>query len=153
MPASDVPAWAKAAKKPSYTANEVGAASSTHTHSNYATTTHTHDNRYYTEAEIDSKFNALGLSNFHVFMEDTVASSLWDCFNKKCISARNKGDGVCIIYGGYSGVDYGLFICQVINRNVIGEYLHSTGWYKVWMSDGTTTCSYVKATTGNPITS
>ena len=32
MPASDVPAWAKAATKPTYTANEVGAATKSHTH-------------------------------------------------------------------------------------------------------------------------
>ena len=153
MPASDVYGWAKSATKPKYTASEVGAAASGHTHSNYATTGHTHDDRYYTEAEINAKFNSLGLSGFHVLMEDTVASSWIDCFNKKCISARNKGDGVCIIYGGYSGVDYGLFICQVVNRNVIGLYMHSTGLYKVWMSDGTSSCSYVQVTTGNPITS
>lgn len=33
MPASDVPAWAKAASKPTYTASEVGAAASSHKHS------------------------------------------------------------------------------------------------------------------------
>lgn len=33
MPASDVSAWAKASTKPSYTASEVGAAASSHTHS------------------------------------------------------------------------------------------------------------------------
>ena len=32
MPASDVPAWAKDASKPSYTASEVGAAASSHAH-------------------------------------------------------------------------------------------------------------------------
>lgn len=32
MPASDVPAWAKAAKKPSYTASEVGASPTSHNH-------------------------------------------------------------------------------------------------------------------------
>ena len=37
MPASDVYSWAKAAKKPSYTASEVGAATANHTHSNYLT--------------------------------------------------------------------------------------------------------------------
>ena len=36
MPASDVSAWAKAASKPSYSASEVGAAASTHSHNEFA---------------------------------------------------------------------------------------------------------------------
>ena len=36
LPASDVSAWAKAASKPTYTASEVGAAASDHTHGEYA---------------------------------------------------------------------------------------------------------------------
>lgn len=36
LPASDVYAWAKAATKPTYTASEVGAAASNHSHSEYA---------------------------------------------------------------------------------------------------------------------
>ena len=50
MPASDVPAWAKAAKKPTYTASEVGASPSNHNHDadyqtlgDYADASHTHD--------------------------------------------------------------------------------------------------------------
>ena len=49
MPASDVPAWAKAASKPSYTASEVGASPSNHTHTgvyqpagSYAASSHKH---------------------------------------------------------------------------------------------------------------
>lgn len=38
-----VPAWAKAATKPSYTASEVGAAPDDHTHSEYAPADHYHD--------------------------------------------------------------------------------------------------------------
>lgn len=41
MPASDVPAWAKQPAKPSYTAGEVGAAPTNHTH-DYAAKTHSH---------------------------------------------------------------------------------------------------------------
>lgn len=47
MPASDVYSWAKASTKPTYTASEVGAAPSSHTH----------DDRYYTESEIDTKLS------------------------------------------------------------------------------------------------
>ena len=50
MPASDVPAWAKTANKPSYTASEVGASPSNHNHDadyqplgDYADASHTHD--------------------------------------------------------------------------------------------------------------
>jgi hypothetical protein len=43
-----VPAWAKAATKPTYTASEVGAAASSHNH----------DERYYTESEIDDKLES-----------------------------------------------------------------------------------------------
>ena len=49
MPASDVYSWAKASVKPTYTASEVGA----------SPTGHTHDDRYYTESEIDTKVSAL----------------------------------------------------------------------------------------------
>lgn len=45
--ASDVYSWAKAKTKPSYTASEVGA----------APTSHTHDDRYYIESEVDTKLN------------------------------------------------------------------------------------------------
>ena len=38
LPASDVYSWAKASSKPSYTYSEVGAAASSHTHSNYVPT-------------------------------------------------------------------------------------------------------------------
>ena len=44
---TDIADWAKTATKPTYTADEVGAAS----------VTHTHDDRYYTESEIDTKLN------------------------------------------------------------------------------------------------
>ncbi|WP_242517189.1 gp53-like domain-containing protein [Bacteroides thetaiotaomicron] len=50
MPASDVPAWAKAANKPTYTASEVGASPTNHNHDadyqplgDYAEASHTHD--------------------------------------------------------------------------------------------------------------
>ncbi|MCL2718098.1 MAG: hypothetical protein FWE14_04885 [Lachnospiraceae bacterium] len=46
LPSSDVPAWAKAANKPTYTAAEVGAATSNHTHTaenvGAAASNHTH---------------------------------------------------------------------------------------------------------------
>lgn len=44
-----VPAWAKEATKPSYTAAEVGASEAGHTH----------DDRYYTESEMDARFSGL----------------------------------------------------------------------------------------------
>ncbi len=47
LPASDVYDWAKQPNKPVYTAGEVGAAPSGHTH----------DDRYYTEAEINGKLS------------------------------------------------------------------------------------------------
>lgn len=55
-----VPAWAKAATKPIYTASEVGAAAASHTHTKSQITdfAHTHDDRYYTESEIESRFGA-----------------------------------------------------------------------------------------------
>lgn len=91
MPASDVPAWAKASTKPTYTKAEVGlgnvdntadkdksvkyatSAGSAGTASSvdwsgvknppttYAPSAHTHDDRYYTESEINSKLD--GKSN------------------------------------------------------------------------------------------
>ncbi|MEG1433782.1 pyocin knob domain-containing protein [Eubacterium sp.] len=50
MPASDVPAWAKATAKPSYTWSEIGSKPTT-----FAPSAHTHDDRYYTDAEVDAK--------------------------------------------------------------------------------------------------
>ena len=49
MPASDVYDWAKQPNKPAYTAGEVGAAPSGHTH----------DDRYYTEAEVNNLLSAI----------------------------------------------------------------------------------------------
>lgn len=99
--------------------------------------------------------NALAgaVSNLQVYFDDTVASSLIDLFNKKALSARSKlsSNGVFANYGGWSGHDFGLFIGQVVNRNVLGLYIVSDGLYKVWLSDGTSSCSYVKITTGNVV--
>lgn len=99
--------------------------------------------------------NALAgaVSNLQVYFDDTVASSLIDLFNKKALSARSKlsSNGVFANYGGWSGHDFGLFIGQVVNRNVLGLYIVSDGLYKVWLSDGTSSCSYVKVTTGNVV--
>lgn len=112
------------------------------------------------DAKSNSAINAVNaiagaVSNLQVYFDDTTASSLIDLFNKKALSARSKlsSNGVFADYGGWSGHDFGLFIGQVVNRNVLGLYIVSDGLYKVWMSDGTSSCSYVKATTGNPITS
>lgn len=100
--------------------------------------------------------NALAgaVSNLQIYFEDTVASSLLDCFNQKCLSARirftgNKGVFCC--YGGWRGKDYGLFIGQVVNNNVIGLYIQSSAAYKVWLSDGTDSCSYVEISHGGII--
>ena len=49
LPASDVYPWAKQPSKPVYTAGEVGAAPSGHTH----------DGRYYTEAEVNSLLSSI----------------------------------------------------------------------------------------------
>ena len=49
LPASDVYPWAKQPDKPAYTAGEVGAAPSGHTH----------DGRYYTEAEVNSLLSSI----------------------------------------------------------------------------------------------
>lgn len=99
--------------------------------------------------------NALAgaVSNLQVYFDDTVASSLIDLFNKKALSARSKlsSNGVFANYGGWSGHDFGLFIGQVVNRNVLGLYIVSDGLYKVWLSDGTSSCSYVKITTGSVV--
>lgn len=79
MPASDVPAWAKAASKPSYTASEVGASPSNHTHTgvyqpvgSYAASSHKHEatditpdstHRFVTDAE-----KALGMVKLQVII-------------------------------------------------------------------------------------
>ena len=77
MPASDVYSWAKQPSKPSYTASEVGAAPSSHTHDDRyyteseintklngkANSSHTHDDRYYTESEMNTKLNAKAASD------------------------------------------------------------------------------------------
>lgn len=90
MPASDVPAWAKAATKPSYSKAEVGLGNVDNTAdsaksvkyattagsanavawgnisgkpSTYAPSSHTHDDRYYTESEMNTKLNAKAASD------------------------------------------------------------------------------------------
>lgn len=54
MPASDVSAWAKASSKPSYVWDEIGSKPSS-----FPPSSHTHDDRYYTESEINTKFQNL----------------------------------------------------------------------------------------------
>ena len=73
MPASDVPAWAKAASKPSYTASEVGASPSNHTHTgvyqpagSYAASSHKHEA---TDITPDST---------HRFVTDAEKKALWN---------------------------------------------------------------------------
>lgn len=48
-----------AAKTVNITPASIGAATSGHTHSTYAASSHTHDDRYYTESEVDAKFDAI----------------------------------------------------------------------------------------------
>lgn len=57
LPASDVPAWAKASTKPSYVWSEIGSKPST-----FPPSSHTHDDRYYTEGEVNTKFQNLNPS-------------------------------------------------------------------------------------------
>ena len=82
MPASDVPAWAKAAKKPTYTASEVGASPTNHNHDadyqplgDYADASHTHDasditpdstHRFVTDSE-KSTWNSKAAGNHNHF--------------------------------------------------------------------------------------
>lgn len=104
---------------------------------------------------IANAVNALAgaVSNLQAYFDDTTASSLIDLFNKKALLARSKfkEGGVFANFGGWAGHDFGLFIGQVVNRNVLGLYIVSDGLYKVWLSDGTSSCSYVKVTTGNVV--
>ena len=44
-------------RTPAQILSDIGAAASSHSHSNYASSSHTHDDRYYTESEVDSKLN------------------------------------------------------------------------------------------------
>ena len=79
-----IPAWAKAANKPTYTASEVGAAASSHSH----------DDKYYTESEIDSKVSTLNTaisgkaasSHTHAISEIT---SLQSTLDGKAASSHN----------------------------------------------------------------
>lgn len=47
------------AKTVNITPDNIGAAKSSHTHSAYAASNHSHDDKYYTESEIDAKFDAI----------------------------------------------------------------------------------------------
>lgn len=60
LPASDVYSWAKASSKPTYTASEVGASSSNHTHSQYSTTSHNHDSTYLKITNVLDKVYPIG---------------------------------------------------------------------------------------------
>lgn len=146
MPASDVYAWAKAATKPSYTASEVGA----------ATSSHTHDDRYYTEAEINAKFNSFSVPNLQVYFNDTNASNITDLLRKKCILALSKfsgSEGVCINYGGWSGKDFGLFIGQVKENEVKGMYTATHNSYRISYSGNTSVITYAEISCGSEIVS
>ncbi|MEA5073673.1 MAG: hypothetical protein VB030_05830 [Eubacterium aggregans] len=68
MPASDVPAWAKASTKPSYAWSEIGSKPTT-----FTPASHTHDDRYYTESEVDAKIT--GASGNTVTVSTTAPTS------------------------------------------------------------------------------
>lgn len=152
LPASDVYAWAKASSKPSYTASEVGAAASNHTHSGYAASNHNHDSRYYTEAEINNFFNGYMLPNL-VYFDDTKASNVTDLLRKKCILALSKGNGAHINYGGWSGTDFGVFFCQTMNNEVRGIYIATHDAWRVSYFGGSNMITYARLTDGNEISS
>ena len=90
MPASDVSAWAKAATKPSYTAAEVGASASNHTHSdvyqpvgNYALGSHTHEGVYEPVFMKNTAFNkSLG----------TIAGTVCEGNDSRLSNARPASD-------------------------------------------------------------
>ena len=115
LPASDVYAWAKSVTKPSYTATEVGAAASGHTH----------DERYYTESEINArvsnlpgelgllKLAQLSYGGTGTFGSANPTSIVCPGVPKFVVMTSNGRSGVCVLSDGWSdgfvwatGVEY-----------------------------------------------
>ena len=102
--------------------------------------------------------NALAgaVSNLQVYFDDTNASNVTDLLRKKCILALSKfsgSEGVCINYGGWSGIDFGLFIGQVKGNEVKGMYTASHNAWRISYNGNTNIITYAEITCGSEVTS
>lgn len=83
LPASDVYSWAKASSKPSYTYSEVGAASSSHTHSQYLTSHQSLDSC----AKVTTDNNLITHSDEFNFVASGQSGAIW--FNYRTAGGTN----------------------------------------------------------------
>ena len=96
------------------------------------------------------------VSGLQVYFDDTNAGDVTDLLRKKCILALSKfsgSEGVCINYGGWSGVDFGLFIGQVKGNEVKGIYTASHNAYRISYNGNTSIITYAEITCGSEISS
>lgn len=96
------------------------------------------------------------VSNLQVYFDDTNASDVTDLLRKKCILALSKfsgSEGVCINYGGWSGIDFGLFIGQVKGNEVKGMYTASHNTWRISYNGNTNIITYAEITCGSEVTS
>lgn len=110
MPASDVPAWAKATKKPTYTASEVGASPSNHNHDadyqpkgSYAAASHSHSASDITEVT-NKKFMTDAEKNALSSLGTTYALKDFSNIGVKSLGQNGyrKYDDGLLIQWGYS---------------------------------------------------
>lgn len=82
MPASDVKAWAKAATKPSYTASEVGAAPTSHSHSAATTSA-----AGFMSAADKSKLNGIAAGANKTIVDAAMSSTSTNPVQNKVVAA------------------------------------------------------------------
>ena len=76
-----------------------------------------------------------------------------DLLREKCILALSKGDGVHINYGGWRGMDFGIFFCQAMSDQVRGIYIASHDAWRIAYFGSSNTLTYARLADGSEISS
>lgn len=106
MPASDVPAWAKANMKPTYTCSEIGA----------ATQDHNHNDSYYIKSEVDQKIS--DNTTYHIWVVSSNGDVLLSSDSTTLTCQITKADN----YVDTSGTNYSYSWRRYIHGKLDGSW-------------------------------
>lgn len=127
MPASDVPAWAKASTKPTYTCSEIGAAAQNHNH----------NDSYYIKSEVDQKIS--DNTTYHIWIVSSNGDVLLSSDSTTLTCQITKADD----YVDTNGVDYSYSWRRYIRGNLDGSWCQHGKSIRVDASNFTESIIYV----------